>query len=447
MDKTNEDMVKEYDDLRFKVKLARSKVRSLNCSDAKYWTLAAETSALAKKIYETEMHLSIQRWKEDEKTQDTEDCYEELKDREQVTTFEIGGPVQKALQSMFTASQEGLGVGNVGVGRESQSEQSEFKDSLITSLLSSHNSISMPSVLPTVLLAVLRRLLYSTRLRPLPRYVLVRAFSLLSAYHVILPVWSTPDNPRASHLVQLGKITESQASRKGSSPKQSHNHLESVLGGDAAFGPDILVAIFGTNVQGELDTPYNGLLLNAQVEAAMDDGAIVAVPDIDDDPTTEQIQEWERAEVKEYRWRIVDPEAEVLNEVLGVAKPQELPMTIRHLDGKRLSFKNNIRPRARYLYFLFIVAQLRVAWRNEYRKDPSKVLTKQLGKGFWATKGYLQRSFLLALADEIGHDTNFAENIPIEPGDDNDPDYTGVIGIAKLLQSKDNEDSDDEEPE
>lgn len=85
--------------------------------------------------------------------------------------------------------------------------------------------------------------------------------------------------------MQLGKTTESQASRKGSSSKQSHNHLESVLGRDASFGPDILVAIFGTNVQGESDTPYNGLLLNPQVEAAMDDGAIVAVPDIDDDPT------------------------------------------------------------------------------------------------------------------------------------------------------------------
>ncbi|KAI0897754.1 hypothetical protein F4806DRAFT_375987 [Annulohypoxylon nitens] len=112
-------------------------------------------------------------------------------------------------------------------------------------------------------------------------------------------------------------------------------------------------------------------------------------------------------------------------------------MAIRQLEGRRLSFKNNMRPRARYFYFLFIVAQLRVAWRNEYRKDPSKVLAKQLGKGFWATKGcYLQRSFLLALADEIGHVTNFAENIPIEPGDDNDPDYTGVIGIARLRTTK-----------
>lgn len=59
----------------------------------------------------------------------------------------------------------------------------------------------------------------------------------------------------------------------------------------------------------------------------------------------------------------------------------------------------------------------------------------------------MQRSFLLALADEIGHDTNFAENIPIEPGDDSDPDYTGVIGVTQYLQFKDAVDSDDEEAE
>ena len=51
-----------------------------------------------------------------------------------------------------------------------------------------------------------------------------------------------------------------------------------------SLGPDILVALFGVNVQGELDTPYNGLLLDSDVKKAMDDGAIVFVPDILDKP-------------------------------------------------------------------------------------------------------------------------------------------------------------------
>ena len=38
-------------------------------------------------------------------------------------------------------------------------------------------------------------------------------------------------------------------------------------------------------------------------------------------------------------------------------------------------------------------------------------------------------------------------NIPMEPGDDNEPDETGVIGIAKLLrfQKRRYEDEDEED--
>jgi hypothetical protein len=81
------------------------------------------------------------------------------------------------------------------------------------------------------------------------------------------------------------------------------------------------------------------------------------------------------------------------------------------------------------------VAQLKLAWRHEYRNDLANVLKKQLGKGFWATKGrYLKCAFLLAIVEEIRHDTELSDNIPMEPRDDNKPDETGIIGIAKLLR-------------
>jgi hypothetical protein len=61
--------------------------------------------------------------------------------------------------------------------------------------------------------------------------------------------------------------------------------------------------------------------------------------------------------------------------------------------------------------------KLKLAWRHDYRNDPANVPKKQLGKGFWATKGrYLNRAFLLALAEEIGHDTRLSDNIRMEPG-------------------------------
>ena len=126
----------------------------------------------------------------------------------------------------------------------------------------------------------------------------------------------------------------------------------------------------------------------------------------------------------------MDDEAEILD----YAFIDGDDMTIRDLGGRRLFFKNDMRPRARYLYFLFAVAQLKLAWRHDYHKDSTKVLKKQLGGGFWATKGCcLNRAFLLALTEEIGHDV-LGYNIPMEPGDDNEPDETGIIGIAKLLQ-------------
>lgn len=129
-------------------------------------------------------------------------------------------------------------------------------------------------------------------------------------------------------------------------------------------------------------------------------------------------------------------------------------MTIQDLDGRRLSFKNDNRPRARYLYFLFVVAQLKMAWRHEYRKDPAKKLKPQLGKGFWATRGrYLNRALLLALAEEIGHDTSFPENIPPLPGTDydtqpqrdEDDGETGLIAIAKIIAAQRRGDEEEEE--
>ncbi|KAI0165372.1 hypothetical protein GGR52DRAFT_575464 [Hypoxylon sp. FL1284] len=206
----------------------------------------------------------------------------------------------------------------------------------------------------------------------------------------------------------------------------------------------MLKAFFKDSVEGELATPKNGLLLHQVVKTAMDDGAIAIVPDIADNPSIEEVAAWENSDVKDYKWRIIDPEADVLDDPLNFSA-DEPEMTVRDLENRTLIFNNSMRPRARYLYFLFAVAQLKLAWRQEYRQYPEAVLGKQLGKGFWATKGrYLKRSFLLTLADEIGHDTEFAENVPIEPGDDADSDV-GVLSLARLFQSPEEEEEENED--
>ncbi|KAI0892968.1 hypothetical protein F4806DRAFT_499493 [Annulohypoxylon nitens] len=71
---------------------------------------------------------------------------------------------------------------------------------------------------------------------------------------------------------------------------------------------------------------------------------------------------------KDYKWKIIDPEAQILDEVIEVKKEGLVnPMTIRDIESRKLSFKNSMRPRAKHLHFLFALAQLKQAWRQEYR--------------------------------------------------------------------------------
>ncbi|KAK4160353.1 hypothetical protein QBC43DRAFT_114400 [Cladorrhinum sp. PSN259] len=110
-------------------------------------------------------------------------------------------------------------------------------------------------------------------------------------------------------------------------------------------------------------------------------------------------------------------------------------MTVGDLNGRRLSFKNDNRPGERYLYFLFVIAQLKMAWRQEYLTDHAKKLTPQLGKGFWATQNqYLNRALLLALAEKIGNATLFPENMSPRPGTGDEDEYNGETGLAAIAE-------------
>ncbi|RYP74434.1 hypothetical protein DL769_004011 [Monosporascus sp. CRB-8-3] len=397
-----ETLERECKILRLEAEDARKRIKPSHSFDAEYWTAAADASEISAKLYQKKMILSIQRWKEEDGGDGTEGWWptpeahrivdkikaallEQKRYKQQAEKIERGGPLRRAFQALFITSQIGLGVTKAGMGKRARSQQSRFKSDLIAFYDAAITHPKKPKVVIYLHDAATGRHLHK-------------------------------DMVRAAHLVPQ------------------------------SFGGHMLVALFGINVEGELYTPYNGLLLHKQVEKAMDDGAIAVVPDLPDDPSTEEVATWESTEPKNYKWRIIDTDAAILDEGLSATEGSLDDMTVRDLDGRQLSFKNDMRPRARYLYFLFVVAQLKLAWRHDYLEEPSNVIDKQLGKGFWATKGrYLRRSFLLALAEEIGHDTTFTENIPIEPGDDNDPDDTGLVAVAKLMQFHKREGDDDED--
>ncbi|KAI1762422.1 hypothetical protein GGR53DRAFT_501450 [Hypoxylon sp. FL1150] len=391
---------------RAKAEEAKRKIKPSASFDVAYWTAAAQASDYSHRMHEQKVRLALLDYKETEpkggNASDTKawwttpeahrlvdqlkaSDYERVRYRRQADQIQRGGPLRRGFQVLFNTSKIGLGLDNIGVGKRSRSEQSKFKTSLIDYYDAAITDPKKP-----------KKILYI--------HDTATGHDLLKS------------TIAAAHLVPH------------------------------SLGNDMLAALFGGNVEGELDTPNNGLLLHQVVKTAMDDGVIAIVPDIADNPTTEEVTVWENSDVKDYKWKVMDAEADIADEALDFNNEDPVnPMTVRDLDNKRLSFKNGMRPRARYLYFLFAVAQLKQAWRQEYRQDPKAVFGKQLGKGFWATKGrYLKRSFLLALANEIGHDTEFAENVPIEPGDDTDPDDAGVLSLAKLLQFPEDEDEDED---
>jgi hypothetical protein len=76
--------------------------------------------------------------------------------------------------------------------------------------------------------------------------------------------------------------------------------------------------------------------------------------------------------------------------------------TWNDLDGQPVAFRSNQRPRARYLYFYYVVSVLGRSWNENKHWDLFK---KELGKKVWATPGrYLKKNMLLGFASEVGHD-------------------------------------------
>ncbi|KAI1175014.1 hypothetical protein F4777DRAFT_598860 [Nemania sp. FL0916] len=388
-----EDMEQDYELIRVRAEMARREIKLTHNFNMEYWTSAAKFSSMSVRMQEAGIKLSISKWKDEAGEDDSEEWwttpeahrvieklkaaqFEKITYEQQAVNVGKTGHVKRAFKSLSTISSINLAVPKARMGRRSRSQLAKFKDELIE-------------------------------------------FYGAATYH-----------PKKPNVIQ--SVHDSATGKEC-----FKRHIATAHFVPHYFGNDMLVALFGEGFKEELNSPYNGLILENVVEKAMDYGTIVAVPNLPDNPTNEKIETWEKVEPKNYKWKIIDPDSDLLDEVvdfrLGDTTYTEIT-TVRDLEGRQLSFKNDMRPRARYLYYVFVVAQLRLAWRHEYRNDPSRV---QLG--MWPTRGrYLAKSFLLALANEIGHDTDFVENVSVAPApgdhEEEEPDDTGLIGIAQYLQ-------------
>jgi hypothetical protein len=152
--------------------------------------------------------------------------------------------------------------------------------------------------------------------------------------------------------------------------------------------------IFGEDAEDEINRARNGLFLPPVVEEAYDAHQVVIVPD---EP---------QADPPEYKFLVVDK--------TGLWKAPALmdgKTTFEHLHERRLQFQpgNKFRPRARYLYFRYILAMLVLLRSRNTKHGIHKMLLPEFDmpqlSRVWATRGkYLRKNLIHAFIEGIGHE-------------------------------------------
>jgi len=122
----------------------------------------------------------------------------------------------------------------------------------------------------------------------------------------------------------------------------------------------------------ELFSPLNGLLISKAAEEKIDKGLILIVPDAD------HASDWEATLPKAYKIRVLSKDAPGMDRYISA----HTHTTWAELDGRRLQFQSNHRPRARYLYFLYCSVILRRSWTVQ---KGGGVLKDELGRPCWGT--------------------------------------------------------------
>ncbi|KAK0513324.1 hypothetical protein JMJ35_004310 [Cladonia borealis] len=194
---------------------------------------------------------------------------------------------------------------------------------------------------------------------------------------------------------------------------------------DQLFGRD-------DNDREELFEPENGLMMLADAEKRIENGWMVLVPDVPIDATTAQLDTWSKVKVKEYKQRVLCPENANMKQYID----QIGGRVWNDLDGQRVQFKSDHRPRARYLYWKFAVALLRKAWQSAHR--PNNLVAAELGEEYWGIGGpWIRRKYLLAFAEYLGHAVgweNLLEAAAEPEDDDNEPDPGGLVVAVEQIR-------------
>ena len=210
---------------------------------------------------------------------------------------------------------------------------------------------------------------------------------------------------------------------------------------DAIFGP------MGDSTGGsELMKAENAILWSQEAEERFSKRLFVIVPNVPDNPDRSQVASWEATPVRDYRIRIIAPENKLMSgEVHSSLNSQKI---WRDLDGTKVEFRSEWRPRARYIYFAYCRAVLAESFAGKHLKASRD---NELGIRYWGTRGrYMRRSVLWGFVETLGLGYEYLLEGAIEE-DGAEADLTGVAvanyTIKEALRGDDDNEEDEEEEE
>ncbi|KAL6716885.1 hypothetical protein ACLMJK_004797 [Lecanora helva] len=245
-------------------------------------------------------------------------------------------------------------------------------------------------------------------------------------------------------------------------------HLFPARSGDdgmtAIFGPSELDRLIDQPEKGksELFRAVNGIWWSAEAEDRFERGEMCLVPDLQDNATPAEVQAWQNAATKDYKIRVVRPQAK---KMLLAISPNDLKLWTS-LDNKNLDFKGkDFRPRARYVYWAYLTTMLSLAY-SEKGKDGGlhrQVAQAEVGKLYWGSAGsYMRKNMLPAFVENMGHEFGqiVRPHTNVEESEDAEASDTGFTHMNEAIihrerkakaqdlgEEEDDEDSDHDDDE
>lgn len=210
--------------------------------------------------------------------------------------------------------------------------------------------------------------------------------------------------------------------------------------------------IFGKGSRKELFSPVNGLLLHPKIKYALDKGWVAIVPDIELEPADpdlplndqeercNRVKAWEKQKVKEYKLIVLNTTDSKMTATTFLSKHGT--SSIADLDGRRLNFLTNFRPRARYIWWTYLNAILRNAWTQGSTDRNMQHMEIRKCTRYWGSRAcYVKQNQLLGFIEEVGHDVESILEFDIEKvtGEPELEAISALVGDA-MLKSQDDED-------